>query len=82
MRAKLLGLLAILSVSCADGEKNKSDSYVVELYSGGTIINVWHAKDIHTTKYSNSIRFTDVECGCETYVSGTYIVTPTGRINQ
>lgn len=75
MRTKLIAAMALLSASCVDTHKKVEDIHLVELYSGGTIINVWEAKDVKRVNNSDGLSFTDIYCGCTINVSGTYIVT-------
>lgn len=72
MKIKLLGILALLGVSC--DEVDRSGNKIIELYSGGTIVDIWEAKNIYRS--GGSVYFTDVDCNCEVKIHGTFIITP------
>ena len=72
MKIKLLSMVALLAVSCS--EADKSGNKIIELYSGGTLVDIWEATNIYRS--GGSVYFTDVDCGCEVKIHGTFIITP------
>ena len=73
MKIKLLLIAGLFGVSCADADKGGTQ--IIELYSGGTIINVWEAKNIYRS--GGNVYFTDIYCDYQVKIYGTYIITPT-----